>query len=134
MLKPPPIGDQELALLKFVSDRGAPVTVREAAQEWGEPNNKARTTILTMMERLREKSLLLREKSPDGSTFQYRPAVDKSDLLRGLVQDFVHKTLGGSVTPFVAYLADAGEFSPSEVAELRRLVDSLDDAPEGTAS
>jgi len=134
MLKPPPIGDQELALLKFVSDRGTPVTVREAAQEWGEPNGKARTTILTMMERLREKSLLLREKSADGSTFQYRPAVEKSDLLRGLVQDFVHKTLGGSVTPFVAYLADAGEFSPAEVAELRRLVDSLDDAPEGSAS
>lgn len=133
MLKPPPIGDQELALLQFMTDRGRPMTVREAAQEWRDPSGKAkaRTTILTMMERLREKNLLVREKGQDDATFQYRPAVEKSVLLRGLVQEFVSKALGGSVSPFVAYLADAGPLSSGEIAALRRLVDSFEEEEEG---
>lgn len=127
MLKPPPIGDQELAVLQFVTDYGAPVTVREVTQEWGEQRDPplARTTILTMMERLRKKSLLVRAKSPDGATFQYSPALEKSVLMHGLVQDFVDKALGGSVSPFVAYLADTKDLSRTEIDELRRLVDNL---------
>lgn len=136
MLKPPPIGDQELLLLQYVTDRAAPVTVREVTQEWGEQRTPplARTTILTMMERLRKKGLLEREKGADGSTFQYRPSVEKAVLMQGLVRDFVAKTLGGSVSPFVAYLADAKELSRTEIAELRRLVDTLEEDAPGDAS
>jgi predicted transcriptional regulator len=135
MLKPPPIGDQELAVLQFVTDHGTPVTVREVTQEWGEQRDPplARTTILTMMERLRKKNFLVRAKSPDGSTFQYSPSLEKSVLMRGLVQDFVDKTLGGSVSPFVAYLADAKDLSHTEIEELRRLVDNLVENAESAA-
>ena len=135
MVKPPPIGDQELAVLQFVTDHGTPVTVREVTQEWGEQRDPplARTTILTMMERLRKKNLLVRAKSPDGSTFQYSPSLEKSVLMRGLVQDFVDKTLGGSVSPFVAYLADAKDLSRTEIEELRRLVNNLAEDIEGSA-
>jgi Predicted transcriptional regulator len=122
----PQLGEQELELLRFVTDR-APITVREAAEEFGKPRGLARTTILTVMERLREKRFLTRSKSEDArGAFLYAPAVSKSDLMRGLVQDFVQKTLGGSISPFVAYLADAGNLSESEVAELRRLVEEFD--------
>src|SRR5438105_9120796 len=102
--KPSTLGEQEKAVLRYVADR-APVSVREVAVEWGEPRGKARTTILTMMERLRDKGYLIRAKGPDASTFLYSPAVPKTDLMRGLVRDFVERTLGGSVAPFVAYLA-----------------------------
>lgn len=133
MLKPPPIGDQELAVLQFVTDYGTPITVREVTNEWGEKRDPplARTTILTMMERLRKKNLLIRAKSPDGANFQYSPALEKSVLMRGLVQDFVDKTLGGSVSPFVAYLADTKDLSHAEIDELRRLVDDLARNAEG---
>ncbi|MBC8104901.1 MAG: BlaI/MecI/CopY family transcriptional regulator [Cytophagales bacterium] len=132
-MKPPPIGDQELAVLQFMTDRGAPATVREVTQEWGERRDPplARTTILTMMERLRKKNLLVRARAVDGTTgaagttFQYSPALEKSVLMRGIVQDFVDKTLGGSVSPFVAYLADSRDLSHSEIEALRRLVENL---------
>lgn len=131
----PPIGDQELAVLQFVTDHEKPVTVREVTQEWGEKRDPplARTTILTMMERLRKKNLLVRAKSPDGATFQYSPSLEKSVLMRGLVQDFVDKTLGGSVSPFVAYLADAKDLSRTEIEELRHLIDTLAENTEGAA-
>jgi predicted transcriptional regulator len=47
-------------------------------------------------------------------------------VLRGLVREFVEKTLAGSLSPFVAYLAEAKELAPEELAELRRMVESLE--------
>jgi predicted transcriptional regulator len=127
MVKPPQLGDQELEVLRFVTDR-APVSVREVSEEWGKPRGLARTTILTVMERLREKKFLVRTKSDaEGGAFQYSPAVEKADLMRSLVKDFVQKTLGGSVTPFVAYLADSGaELSDQEMNELKRMVEAME--------
>jgi predicted transcriptional regulator len=127
MRKQTPLGVQELEVLRFVSDR-APVTVGEVAREWGEPHGLARTTVLTMMERLRKKNFLTREPRERENTFEYRPAVQKADLMRSLVADFVERTLGGSLAPFVAYLNDARSLSPHEREALRRLVEEMDSA------
>ena len=123
MDKQPDLGDQELEVLKYVADH-APLTVREAAEQWGEPHGLARTTILTMMERLRKKGYLARHKA--GGSFEYTPVIAKTDLLRGLVQNFVEKTLAGSLSPFVAYLSDTKDLSASELDSLKRLVQTLD--------
>ena len=120
MNKPHTLGDQELTLLRFVSDH-APVTVREAAEQFGASHGLARTTILTMMERLRLKNFLTRTKAQ--GAFQYSPVVAKTELMQTLVRDFVEKSLGGSLSPFVAYLSEA-KLSEREAAELRRLLDS----------
>lgn len=124
MMKPTLLGEQELEVLRYIADH-TPATVREVAQHWGEPRGLARTTILTMMERLRKKNFLLRTKNADDA-FAYAPAVPKTELMQSLVQDFVQKTLGGSLSPFVAYLADAKDLSTTEMDALRRLVQDLD--------
>jgi predicted transcriptional regulator len=123
--KPATLGDQEWDVFQFVCDR-APVTVREVAQEWGEPRGLARTTILTVMERLRQKSFLTRNRRESENTFEYRPAVAKSDLMRSRVAEFVQRTLGGSLTPFVAYLTDSQNLSERERDALRRMVAEWD--------
>ena len=51
------IGEQELALLRHIADRGS-LTVGEASEEFGAPRGLARSTVLTMMERLRGKGHL----------------------------------------------------------------------------
>jgi BlaI family penicillinase repressor len=38
------------------------------------------------------------------------------------VRDFVQKALGGSVSPFVAYLGKEARLSPAELHELKQLV------------
>jgi predicted transcriptional regulator len=116
------IGDQEMALLRFLAERG-PVSVGEAAEEYGAPRDLARSTVLTMMERLRAKGHLERE--VDGGVFRYRTAQPAAELMRGLVGQFVDRALGGSVSPFVSYLAEKGEVSASELSELERLVEQL---------
>ena len=117
------VGDQELAVLRYVAEHG-PVTVGEVAERFGEPQGLARSTILTVMERLRKKGYLTRSRNERPA--RYSPRLATAEVMRGLVREFVQKTLGGSFSPFVAYLAEATELPEMELAALRRLVDELE--------
>ena len=116
------IGKAELEVLNYIQDRG-PVTVREVAEHFSAAKGHVRTTTLNVMGRLVKKGYLARRKT--GGVYEYRPRMPKRELLRGLVQDFVHRTLGGSLSPFVAYLAEDAELTEQDMAELRRLVEQL---------
>lgn len=120
--KIPTIGQEELAVFQFVQ-QAEPVTVREAADHFAK-SGKARTTILTVMERLRSKGLLSREKS--GGAYRYATCVASADVMNSLVGDFVKGVLGGSLTPFVAYMSQSGDISDQEVDELKRMVRDLE--------
>jgi predicted transcriptional regulator len=116
------VGRAEMEILHYVQDHH-PVTVRDVADHFAESHGHVRTTILNVMERLRKKGFLTRRKAE--GVFQYEPRVGKADLLRSLVRDFVEKTLGGSLSPFVAYLSREAKLSEEEVTELRELVAEL---------
>jgi predicted transcriptional regulator len=80
-----------------------------------------------MMERLRKKGYLVRAGADGEGSFRYSPAVAPQAVLHNLVRDFVQKTLGGSLSPFVAYLADTPDgLSETEVAELKKLVTDME--------
>jgi predicted transcriptional regulator len=117
------LGELELEVLRFVSDH-APCTVREVTDAYGEPQGLARTTILTVMERLRNKGYLKRAK--DGATFAYAPSHAKGEVMQEVVREFVENRLGGSLSPFVAYLAKAKGLTTNEIDTLRELVEDLD--------
>jgi predicted transcriptional regulator len=117
-----PIGEQELALLRHIADRGV-LTVGEAAEEFGAGRGLARSTVLTMMERLRRKGYLARRVA-DG-VYRYRARTSSAELLKNAVQRFVERNLDGSVTPFLAYLSEPGRMSEAEVQELEQLVARL---------
>jgi predicted transcriptional regulator len=121
-LKKPALGDQELALLRFLAEQG-PMSVGEAAERYGAPQGLARSTVLTVMERLRKKGYLGRQER-DG-VFQYASELPAGELLRDVVGSFVSQTLAGDVSPFVAYLAQSGELSGAEVAQLNKLAAKL---------
>lgn len=116
------IGDRELDLLRYIAERGD-ASVGEAAEEFGAPRGLARSTVMTMMDRLRKKGHL--ERRRQGGVYRYASPASTREVLHDVVASFVEGTLGGSVSPFVAYLADSGEVSESELAELEALVESL---------
>ena len=117
------LGKAELELLQYI-DECHPVTVREVADHWEKKLGLARTTVLTMMDRLKEKGFLSRKKV-DG-VFHYSPKRSASSVLESLVKDFVQGVLGGSLAPFAAYLNDAKDLDPDEVAKLKKIVRELD--------
>jgi predicted transcriptional regulator len=116
------VAGQELELLQHVSDH-APITVREVADGFGAEHDLARTTVLTIMERLRKKGFLVRRKS-DG-IFVYNPAIGKPELMKGVVKDFFEQTLKGSLSPFVAYLGEKKDLTSEELTQLEELVKDL---------
>ena len=121
-MRKPSIGDQELALLQHIDESGT-ASVGEVAASFGEPRGLARSTVLTMMERLRGKGYLKRKQLR--GMFRYSIATGPGEAMRSAVGQFVEKTLSGSVSPFVAWMAERGEVSDGELAELQALVKQL---------
>lgn len=119
-----PIGDQELALLQYL-DAHPQWSVAEAVAGFGEPRGLARSTVLTMMERLRRKGFLSRQ-LVDG-VYRYGSATPPSEVLQGAVARFVQNTLSGSVQPFVAWMARRSSVSDEELKQLEALVADLRD-------
>jgi predicted transcriptional regulator len=118
----PTIGDQELALLHYLAEH-EPASVGEVAAGFGEARGLARSTVLTMMERLRGKGYLKRRQA--SGVYRYSTATGPAEAMRSAVGSFVEKTLSGSVSPFVAYLSERAEVSDAELAELESLVAQL---------
>ena len=121
-MRKPTIGDQELALLQHIEEGGA-ASVGEVAASFGEPRGLARSTVLTMMERLRGKGFLKRRQLR--GMYRYSTVTGAGEAMRSAVGSFVEKTLSGSVSPFVAWLSERAEVSDDELAELEALVEQL---------
>jgi predicted transcriptional regulator len=102
---------------------GESATVGEVADTFGRDRDLARSTVLTMMERLRKKGYLVRRLS-DG-VYRYRAHATSAELLQSAVERFVERHLGGSVSPFLAYLSDARDLSDAELKELADVVERL---------
>jgi predicted transcriptional regulator len=75
------------------------------------------------MERLRKKRRLMRRRI--GGVFRYSSPQSRGEVLREAVESFVDRALGGSLSPFVAYLSEATDVTDEELEELRRAVADL---------
>jgi predicted transcriptional regulator len=125
----PSLGTQELELIRFVSNSQAPLSAKEIVRLFGEPHGLARTTILTMLERLRKKGYLVRTQIE--GIYHYESRVSKREFLRSIVRNFVETTLEGSFSPFVAYLTQEAEtINDTDLDELKQLVDTLEQSRE----
>lgn len=116
------IGAIELRLLQHITKTG-PMSVREAADSFGKEHGVGLTTVQQMMDRMRKKELLQREQV--NGTWVYRSVESREELLKGVVKDFVERTLGGSLEPFALYLADRSSVSEQTLTELRSIVGQL---------
>ncbi len=123
MKKLPSLGQQEMDLLKFI-DGNSPITVREVAAHFEKNKGLARTTVLTVMERLRKKGFLTRVKL-DG-VYKYKSKMEAGDVLASKVSEFIERTLGGSVSPLVSYFIASTDLSKDEISQLSELAARLE--------
>jgi predicted transcriptional regulator len=98
--------------------------VGAAAAARGVARGVVRTTVLNEMSRLVAKGHLVRKRV--GGVWQYWPRVQERKLLGEVVRAFVAGALGGSVSPFVAYLSEEGDVTAEELAELKAMVRELE--------
>lgn len=117
------LGRAESEVLRYVADHH-PISVREVAEYFAQAKGQTKTTILNVMERLREKGFLTREQVE--GIYHYSPTQPKGGMLRDLVRDFVDGMLGGSVEPFAAYLAEKPRITAEELARLKQTIAELE--------
>jgi BlaI family penicillinase repressor len=122
------LGRLELEVLQYVADH-QPASVRDVATHFAETSGQARTTLLTVMERLRTKGYLKRRKI--GSANRYTPTMAKAELLSRMVGEFVEDVLGGSASPFVAYLSNSSLLSDDEARKLEQLLKRIEAREQG---
>jgi predicted transcriptional regulator len=118
------LSDLELSLLRHLAASEGQ-TVREVADSFGQANGYARTTIQTLLERMRAKNYVSRQAADGG--YVYRSVVTPGELMRNVVGSFVDKALGGSVSPLVSYLVEQGTLTEEEIRRLEALVEQLKD-------
>ncbi len=77
------------------------------------------------MQIMARKGLVSRDESK--RTHIYRPAVDRAETQRGLVGRLMRRAFEGSAAKLVQSALDAGDGSPTEVEEIRRLLDEYEE-------
>jgi predicted transcriptional regulator len=126
MKKMPSLGEQEMDILKYIGEN-SPVSVRDAATYFEIEKQLARTTVMTVMERLRKKGFLNRTQIE--GVFKYTSKIKTSDILSDKISNFVEKTLGGAVGPLFNYFLTSSNLSDAEVAKLKELVLKMEKSP-----
>ena len=113
------LGQLELEVLKIVWDKKA-CSVSDVAEILSKQKGYARTTILTVMQRLHKKGFL--ERSKNEGIFQYSPTEKKTTVMGNLVKKFVDNIMGGSKASLAMHLIDT-DISADELKQIRQIID-----------
>ena len=117
------LGELELVVLKTIW-KHQPCTVQKIAAVLGKRRGCARTTVLTVMQRLHAKGYLKRRKV--GKLHQYSSTERRSDVMSRLIGQFLDKVLDGSAAPFVTYLTEKENLSDKHITALQKIARELD--------
>jgi BlaI family penicillinase repressor len=117
----------ELAILQVVWEIGE-VTVRQVHERLSETREIGYTTVLKLMQLMTEKGLLVRQEQ--GKAHAYRAAEAPATARQSLVEDFIEKAFAGSARDLVMHALNSRRTSPEELAEIRALIDQLEEANE----
>lgn len=118
------ISEAESAVMEVLWQR-SPRTSEEVfaalagRQDWQE------ATVKTLLNRLLNKGAIEAEK--DGRRYLYTPTLRREDWVMGESESLLARLFDGRVAPLVAHFSQHRKLSAADVAELRRLVDSLED-------
>lgn len=113
--------EQELEIMKVVWERGSAATVREVYEALRERKSVAYTTVMTMMNILETKGHLV--KRPEGRAYVYEPSQARTQVISGMVQEFVDRVFDGAAGSLVLSLLQERKLSREDLDEISRLID-----------
>jgi predicted transcriptional regulator len=89
------------------------------AQDWQE------ATIRTLLNRLLNKGAIEAER--DGRRYLYTPVLQRDAWVNAQSRGLLDRLFNGRVAPLVAHFSEQGKLSRKDIAELRRIIEDLDD-------
>ena len=117
------ISDAESIVMEVLwqrSPRNADEVIADLSreQDWQEP------TIKTLLNRLLKKGAIRAEK--DGRRYSYSSVLNRDDWVNSQSRTLLDRLFGGQVAPLVAHFSEKGKLSKKDIAELKRLIEGLD--------
>ncbi|MBV9648240.1 MAG: BlaI/MecI/CopY family transcriptional regulator [Candidatus Eremiobacteraeota bacterium] len=118
--KSPTLTEAEYRLMDILWSKG-PRTVGEVVDAVGEPP-LAYNTVLTTLQILEQKGYVRHKAS--GRAFIYRPAIEREDAQRDVVQHVVSRFFNNSPGELVLNLIESEQVDASELDRLRDIIDA----------
>ena len=112
------LGQLEAAVMERLWSWDRPVAVRDVLEDLNQDRKLAYTTVMTVLDNLHRKGMVLREKS--GRAYLYRPTRSRASHTAELME----QALSRSPDRRGALLRFVEQMSAGELAELRRALDA----------
>ena len=117
----PPVSEAEREALEVLWEYG-PLPVRAVHGRLSTHGPRwARSTVITLLQRLEKKGYVTSDKSEFAFTF--RAVVTRDDLADQRLRELADELYEGQAGPLLLAFARRQRFSPGELDELRRLID-----------
>ncbi len=115
-----------MAILRVLWQRGAS-TVREVHDELNRDRDRSMgyTTVLKLMQIMHEKGLVTRDDTERAHVYTAVPTQESAQ--KRIVGDLIDRVFGGSAQKLVMHALTAKKASAAELAEIRKLLDELED-------
>lgn len=118
--KHPTLTPQELEIMKLVWQRDA-ATVRDVYEALLEHRKIAYTTVMTMMKILESKGYL--KKRLQDRAFVYRPTRPKSQVIGGMIREFIDRVFNGSAEPLLVQLVKDRRIREKDLQKIVRMIE-----------
>ena len=105
--------------------RASPRTADQIASEIASDQEWTEATVKSLLNRMLTKGAIAAER--DGRRYLYRPLIERSDYIHAESRGLVDRLFEGRLAPLVAHFSARETLSPEDVAELKRLIEEIDD-------
>jgi predicted transcriptional regulator len=126
-LKLPRPTDSELDILRVLWNRG-PSTVRDVFDDLNRVKPTGYTTVLKLMQIMSAKNLVRRNDQQRAHV--YEAQIPEEQTQNQLVGDLLDRAFGGSASRLVMRALSSTKTSSEDLAEIRRMIDGLEERAE----
>jgi len=96
-------------------------TVQQVCDKLPEKRKIAYATVQTMLRRLEKKGYLAHERQ--GKAYVFFPAVNKKDVIKKNVAEFVDRLFAGDPVPLIHHLAENSGISKKDIKRLKHILE-----------
>ena len=115
--------EQELEIMKVVWGLER-ATVRDVYEALRERRKIAYTTVMTMMNILETKKYL--KKQAQDRAYVYETTRPRSEVIKGMVREFVDRVFNGSAEPLLVHLIKDRRLSKKELEKIARTIEEAE--------
>ncbi|WP_347260731.1 BlaI/MecI/CopY family transcriptional regulator [Rudaea sp.] len=119
------ISDAESVVMDVLWRSRAPMSAEDVVAALSARSDWQEATIKTLLNRLLKKRAV--SAARDGKRYLYSVRLKREDYVHSESKGLIDRLFGGRVAPLVAHFSEAGKLSKKDLAELKRLIEELDD-------